>query len=42
MGKNKWKKINKILSIITEAKNNEANVDGEKTILDKAESLLKT
>ena len=37
------KKLNEILSIITEAKNNglKANVDGEKITLDKAWSLLK-
>ena len=37
------KRLNEILSIITEAKNNglKANVDGEKSTLDKAESLLK-
>ena len=37
------KRFNKILSIITEAKNNglKANVDGEEITLDKAESLLK-
>ena len=37
------KRLNEILSIIIEAKNNRlnANVDGEKITLDKAESLLK-
>ena len=37
------KRLNEILSIITEAKNNglKANVDEEKITLDKAESLLK-
>ena len=37
------KRLNEILSIIIEAKNNglNANIDGEKITLDKAESLLK-